>query len=223
MTADEALAGLRRSYDAPGLAQAALAADPLTQFQAWFDDARAAGVPEPNAMTLATVDPDGRPSARTVLLKGLDSRGFMFATNYASQKGRQIAGQPSVAAVFLWHELSRQVTVQGTAYPAPTSDSDAYFASRPREHQLGAWASSQSEVIESRDVLARNYQRVSEEFPEGSVIPRPPHWGCIIISASSVEFWQGQPSRLHDRLRYVRIGDGDPSSGGSWRIERLSP
>ncbi|NDB18547.1 MAG: pyridoxamine 5'-phosphate oxidase [Actinobacteria bacterium] len=223
MTSDEELAGLRRSYETPGLLETALASAPQTQFRSWFDDALASGVVEPNAMTLATADADGHPAARTVLLKGLDRRGFMFATNLASAKGRQIAVNPSVAAVFLWHQLSRQVCIRGFAHVAEPAESDAYFASRPREHQLGAWASQQSDVIESRATLSDSFARLEQEFPLGSEIPRPPHWGCIIIAPDSIEFWQGQPSRLHDRLRYIRVGDGGLDDGASWRIERLAP
>lgn len=223
MPDESELAGLRRSYEVSSLDEKSLADNPLAQLHVWLDDALAAAVPEPNAMTLATVGDDQRPSARTVLLKGLDDRGLMFATNLQSTKGQQLIANPAVAAVFLWHQLSRQVCVQGRAELAPSTDSDAYFASRPREHQLGAWASHQSSVIASSDEVKRAYAQAEQDYPTGVHVPRPPHWGCVIIVPESVEFWQGQPSRLHDRLRFVRVGVGGLGDSSAWHLERLAP
>lgn len=217
------LAGLRRSYLAPALTEAMVADSPLAQFRAWFDDALAAGLPEPNAMTLATVDVHARPATRTVLLKGLDQRGFMFATNFASEKGLHMQGNPAVALTFLWHGVSRQVNVRGLAERAPAAESEAYFRSRPREHQLGAWASRQSEVLSSRDDVQAAYDRLEREFPVGSDVPCPPFWGCVIVVPDTVEFWQGQPSRLHDRIRFARVSAGGLDDANAWRLERLSP
>ena len=210
------LAGLRVAYDAPPLDPTTVDPDPVTQFRAWFADVEAAGLPEPNAMVLATVDEDGRPAARTVLLKGLDDRGLVFYTNLDSAKGRQLAGHPLAALVFGWHLASVQVRVEGTVEAVSAEESDAYFASRPRESQLGAWASAQSEPAESRDALDASYDDVENQFADG-VIPRPPFWGGLRVVPQRWEFWAGRQGRLHDRVEYRR------DEAGGWVRTRLQP
>lgn len=188
--------------------------DPFVQLGRWFAAAEDADVPEPTAMQLATVDADGRPSARTVLLRGLDERGFRFYTNRTSRKGRDLAANPHCALVFRWAPFERQVTVQGRADPLPDDESDAYFAGRPRGSQLGAWASEQSAVIPDRDVLEAELAALEQRFPDA--VPRPPHWGGYVVVPDAIELWQGRENRLHDRLRYRRDGD-------RWVVERLAP
>lgn len=189
--------------------------DPITQFERWFGDAVSAGVDEPNAMTVATATPQGAPSSRHVLLRGVDHRGFVFFTNYTSRKAREITLNPRVALVFRWQALGRQVVVTGTARRIDGEESDAYFRTRPRSSQLGAWASPQSQVLEGRDELEDRFAEVEARFA-GRDVPRPPHWGGIVVAPATVEFWQGRESRLHDRIRY-RL------DGSQWRIERLAP
>lgn len=198
------------------LSEASVAPDPFQQFAVWFQDALSAGVAEANAMTLATATSDGRPSARMVLLKGYDPRGFVFYSNYDSRKGRELAENPWAALVFFWPELERQVRITGAASRVPREESEAYYRSRPLGSRIGAWASRQSEVIDGREGLERRVRELAAEF-EGREPPLPPNWGGYRLSPDSVEFWQGRPSRLHDRLRYRR------AEGGAWVLERLSP
>jgi pyridoxamine 5'-phosphate oxidase len=209
------LASLRAEYQLSGLDEADLAPDPVTMFSQWFDDVRSAGVLEPNAMVLATASPQGVPSARTVLLKGLTTQGFVFYTNHESRKGRELAANPHCSLVFGWYELQRQVRVEGTAQRVPRAETEAYFASRPRGSQLGAWASPQSTVVASRTALDTSYDEVAERFADGDV-PPPPHWGGYVVTPLRVEFWQGRRSRMHDRLEYLRDGVG-------WTTRRLAP
>jgi pyridoxamine 5'-phosphate oxidase len=210
------VAAMRREYTAAGLTEADLAGDWLTQFSRWLTDAQVAGLPEPNAMIIATADASGRPSARTVLLKGLDERGLVFFTNYDSRKGRELEVNPYASAVFPWHALHRQVIVAGAVGRVDQAETDAYFASRPRPSQLGAWASPQSRVVPDRAYLDRAYAEVLSRFEAADRVPAPPHWGGLRLAPETVEFWQGREGRLHDRLRYRR-------EDGSWVIERLAP
>jgi pyridoxamine 5'-phosphate oxidase len=203
-----------RRPDMPPLRRSDLDQDPIVQFGAWFRRAREEA-PLPEAMTLATVDADGAPDARMVLLKGFDERGFRFFTNHASAKGRQLQAGPRAALVLYWRELDRQVRVRGPVERLAEEESDAYFATRPRDSQLGAWASPQSERLPDRDQLDRQVAEHEARFA-GDEVPRPPHWGGFLLRPAQIEFWQGQVGRLHDRFRYTRSGDG-------WEIERLAP
>jgi len=211
---------MRKQYRTDGLSAADLAADPYEQFARWFADALRATaggtITEPNAMVVATADPDGAPSARTVLLKGFDERGFVFFTNYGSRKGRELAANPRASLLFPWHPIARQVIVCGPVERVTDQETATYFHSRPRGSQLGAWASEQSSVLESRTRLEARYAEVAARWPAGTEVPVPPHWGGFRVAATTVEFWQGRADRLHDRLRYAR-GDG------GWVIERLAP
>lgn len=206
---------VRTSYERGALDEAELAPTPHEQFRHWFDDALARGVVEPHAMTLATATAGGRPSARIVLLRGFDERGFAFFTNYESAKGRELAANPYAALVFFWAPLERQVRVEGTVTRLDPSESDAYFAQRPRGHRLSAWASQQSAVVSGRAFLDARMAEEDARFA-GRDIGRPPYWGGYRVVPVRVEFWAGRPSRVHDRLVYVRGGSG-------WQIERLSP
>lgn len=210
------IANIRKEYVWRGLSETDMDADPLRQFEKWFQQALAANLPEPNAMTLATTTPDGQPSARVVLLKAFDASGFTFFTNYDSRKGRELAVSGHAALLFFWPELQRQVRIEGTVERVTEAESDAYFCSRPLGSRLGAWASAQSEVIPSREVLEERVREAAERFPNGEV-PRPPYWGGFRVRPLTIEFWQGRPDRLHDRLRYRRVQPAD------WRLERLSP
>jgi pyridoxamine 5'-phosphate oxidase len=209
------LEGERRDYEGQHLDPADVAADPIEQVRAWLRGAREAGIFEPEAMTVSTVDGDGRPASRYVLLRGLDERGFSFFTNYESAKGRALAQRPYAALTFGWLVVHRAVRVEGAVEKLPPEESDAYFASRPRGAQLSAWASPQSTVIGGRDELDRAMAEVEARF-DGVAVPRPPHWGGFLVRPDRVELWQGRLNRLHERLRYVRDGD-------RWRIERLAP
>jgi len=234
-----AIAEIRREYNLAGLRRSDLDGDPIAQFRRWFDQATGLrrsgrirkflikaykslkliqGVEQLdlNAMTLATADRQGRPSARVVLLKGLDERGFVFFTNYNSRKGRELEDNPEAALVFYWPEQERQVCVAGRVSKVPPEESQAYFRSRPRGSQIGAWASDQSSPLKDRTELEQKWQQCEQRFP-GSEIPCPAHWGGYVLSPNRMEFWQGRPNRLHDRFRYTRQSDG------SWTIERLSP
>lgn len=207
---------------APRLRRADLAADPMTQFDRWFAVAQSCGSPEPTAMTLATVDPEGQPDARIVLLKGTDPRGFTFFTNHLSTKGRELAATPAASLVFFWVELGRQVRVRGEVERTSREENAAYFATRPRGSQLGAWASEQSAVIPDAAWLERRLAEVAERFAAGEV-PCPAHWGGYRLLPRSVEFWQGRASRLHDRFRYARGVITAPARTDHWTIDRLSP
>ena len=209
------LARLRKEYTTAGLTESGADTDPIAQFRRWFDAALVADLHEPNAMTLATATPEGRPSARIVLLKGFDERGFVFYTSYEGRKGRELETNPNCALVFYWGELERQVRVEGRVSRIPEEESDEYFGSRPRGSQLGAWASEQSRPVEGRDALEERLRNLEAEY-EGRELPRPPFWGGYRVEPEVIEFWQGRENRLHDRLVYRR-------SGGSWMRERLQP
>ena len=233
------IADLRKEYNLAGLRREDLDADPIKQFRRWFDDAanaRAGGrvrkffiklyksvlqisgtePMEVNAMTLATADKSGRPSARVVLLKGVDERGFIFFTNYDSRKGRELAENPNAALVFYWADLERQVCVTGEVKKISREESEVYFKSRPRGSRIGAWVSRQSEIIADRAALDQRWKEFDAKYP-GEDIPMPPYWGGYVLSPQTIEFWQGRPSRLHDRFCYSE------QANGTWRIERLSP
>lgn len=209
------IAELRRDYTQGGLLEGQVDTDPFVQFRHWMEQAIHSGIHEPNAMTLATCAPDGMPSARIVLLKGFDERGFTFFSNYESRKGKEMAANPRASLVLFWGELERQVRIEGRVERVSDAESDEYHASRPRGSQLGAWTSWQSEVIAGREVLEQRLAEFTARFGDEPV-PRPPHWGGYRLIPDVIEFWQGRPNRLHDRLCYRRAASG-------WTIERLSP
>jgi pyridoxamine 5'-phosphate oxidase len=208
------IADLRRDYHRAALDERDVDRDPVLQFERWLGEAIRAEIPEPTAMTLATVDARGRPSARIVLLKDAGANGLVFYTNYESRKGHEMATHPHAALTFLWKELERQVRIEGTVEKVSAQDSDAYYATRPLGSRIGAWASPQSEVLADRDWLEKRWEELSKQYGENP--PRPPHWGGYRVTPHFMEFWQGRRSRLHDRVRYERDADG-------WRIERLAP
>ncbi len=205
----------REQYQSEGLDLPDVDPDPIVQFRSWFADVEASGLWEPNAMVVSTVDEEGWPAARIVLLKSLDDRGFVFYTNYESDKGRELAAVPRTSLTFFWIELRRQVRVRGVARRLGDAENDAYFATRPRGSQLGAWASPQSQVVAGRHTLETRYAELDARYRDAE-IPRPPHWGGIAVEPERIEFWQGRENRLHDRLRYER-------AAGSWTIVRLAP
>ncbi len=209
------LADLRLNYTQGGLTEADVADHPFTQFHTWLHQAIAAELPEPNAMALSTLSPEGHPVGRMVLLKGLDERGFVFYTNYDSAKGQQVAHHPWGALVFWWAQLERQVRVEGRMEKVAGAESDAYFQCRPRSSQLGAWASPQSQIIGDRQELEERLAELEKQY-ENQPIPRPPHWGGLRVIPHRIEFWQGRPSRLHDRLQFNLVD-------GQWQRVRLAP
>jgi pyridoxamine 5'-phosphate oxidase len=206
----------RKDHSLLTLREEDLDPDPIRQFQLWLDEAMRSVIPEVNAMALATATPDGRPSVRMVLLRGIDERGFSFFTNYESRKAREMEANPHAAMVFFWHELERQVRIEGRIERTSDEESDRYFQGRPSGSKLGAWSSPQSQVIAGRDQLEARFRELEDRYPDGS-IPRPVNWGGYRLIPDAVEFWQGRPNRLHDRLRYQR------RDGGEWLIERLAP
>lgn len=217
------IAGIRRDYTKASLDVDSVNADPVAQFEKWFDEALKANVLEPNAMNLATISPAGKPSSRIVLLKGISPASpagkrqrLLFYTNYQSQKGRELAANPACALAFFWPELERQVRISGYAERADASESDEYFRTRPHESQIGAWASPQSAVIASRDILEQRAAEMEKKFEGMNTIPRPQQWGGFAVTPFEFEFWQGRPGRLHDRVLYILEGKG-------WKINRLAP
>lgn len=208
---------LRQDYRLASLEVSDVGANPFLQFKKWFQEALDAQLPEPNAMTLATATPEGKPTLRVVLLKGFDENGFVFYTNYESRKGQELQANPYAALNFLWLELERQVRIEGKAIRVSNSESTAYFKSRPKGSQIGAWASPQSTVIPDRQVLEEKVQELMTTYENTEVLPKPEHWGGFIVIPDLIEFWQGRSSRLHDRIRYTLQADE------SWKIERLAP
>jgi pyridoxamine 5'-phosphate oxidase len=210
------IADIRKDYKKAFLSEKDVHSSPIAQFDQWWNEAVNAEIEEVNAMTLATVAADGRPSARIVLLKGFDQSGFVFFTNYLSRKGNELNEHPEVSLLFFWKELERQVRIEGKAVKVPPAESDEYFLSRPLESQIGAWASPQSQTITSREVLEENMQKMRDHF-EQLPMKRPPHWGGYCVVPDGIEFWQGRPGRLHDRILYSL------DATGNWKLERLAP
>lgn len=210
------LTEFRKEYTLAGLRRRDLSANPIEQFEKWFQQAIKAGVPEPTAMSLATVNSSGEPSLRTVLLKAVDERGFVFCTSYESRKGRELAENSNAALCFFWKELERQVCITGVSSKISEEESENFFRVRPAGSQLGAWASQQSSVVPSRETLEKNFAELEKKYP-GHDIPKPPHWGGYLVATKTIQFWQGGVNRLHDRFCYTKQSDG------SWLIERLAP
>ena len=222
-----AIADIRKDYKLASLEEADVSSNPIDQFTRWWNDAVASQIDEVNAMTLATVNTAGAPVARIVLLKGYNPEGFIFFTNYESDKGKNLAQNPNAALVFFWKELERQIRIEGTVQKVSAEESDRYFNSRPASSRIGAWASPQSAVIENRLVIEQNVERYTSIFANDS-IERPDHWGGYIVKPTSIEFWQGRSSRLHDRIRYKLETSGynaatDTRTDANWKIERLAP
>ncbi len=212
---NEAIAGIRKDYKLKSLLEADLKKDPVEQFSVWWDEAVKSDIAEVNAMTLATCNEDGRPSARIVLFKGLTNDGFVFYTNYQSNKGKELERNPYAALVFFWKELERQVRIEGAVEKINEAESDSYFQSRPAGSKIGAWSSAQSSTVASREVIEESYLNYLKKF-DTNPIPRPPFWGGYIVKPKKMEFWQGRSSRLHDRIMYSKQNE-------DWKIERLSP
>lgn len=210
------LANIRKDYSQAALDVSTVKQNPLLQFEDWFADALKAVVPEPNAMHLATVNAENKPSSRVVLLKGLEHNKFVFYTNYQSKKGKELDHNPACALTFFWPELERQVRIEGVTERVNPALSDAYFQSRPRESQLGAWSSPQSGMIENRTILDQRYQEMEKKFESLKVLPRPNQWGGYQIDPLQIEFWQGRPGRMHDRILYIKVDN-------AWKIYRLAP
>lgn len=210
------ISNLREDYRAQTLNITDVTKEPIQQFEIWFKEALDSAVKEANAMTLATVNSEGQPAARIVLLKGFDKKGFVFYTNYDSKKGIELAQNPNVALVFLWKELERQIRIEGVAKKISVRQSTAYFHSRPKGSQIGAWASPQSQIVESRNQLEKNYEELKEKYKNKLILPKPTHWGGYVVQPKLIEFWQGRSSRLHDRICYTL-------QDKKWLIERLAP
>ncbi|MBA3311623.1 MAG: pyridoxamine 5'-phosphate oxidase [Nocardioidaceae bacterium] len=211
------IASWRREYEDHGLTEADLPADPIDGFRAWLSAAGTAGLHEPNAMVVSTVDPTGAPSSRMVLLKSVDARGFVFYTNFESRKATELVGNPRCSLLVPWHPLERQIRVEGVATRTKDAESDAYFRTRPRGAQLGAWASPQSQPVPSREYLQERYAHEVDRFEGVDMVPRPPQWGGFVVRPHLIEFWQGRPGRMHDRVQFVRADDS------TWVVERLAP
>lgn len=210
------IANIRKDYRKATLDVSSVDQDPVIQFEKWFGEALQAEVTEPNAMNLATVNEHGRPSSRMVLLKGLEAKRFVFYTNYQSKKGKELENNPACALTFFWPELERQVRIEGIASRVNPELSDVYFQSRPRESQIGAWASPQSVMIQNRAILEQRFQEMEKKFRDNTVLPRPHQWGGFQVEPFEIEFWQGGPGRLHDRIHYIKVDN-------TWRIYRLAP
>lgn len=210
------LADLRKEYSMASLDVSNVQQDPIDQFEKWFQEAQQSAIPEPNAMTLATVNAQGRPTSRIVLLKGIENRKFVFYTNYQSVKGRELEQNPACAVTFFWPELERQVRMEGVASRVDEKTSEIYFQSRPRGSQVGAWSSPQSTILENRKILEERVEQIEKKFAGLDVLPKPHQWGGYAIDPLVIEFWQGRPSRLHDRIQYNKVDD-------AWKIYRLAP